>query len=381
MKWNWQNPEWPKFTWNQEKMIRAERIFLEETGMASGASMHLALADKETFTVELMTGDALDTSKIEGETLDRDSVQSSIRRGLGLKVDRKRVSPAEAGIADMTVNNFKTYSNSLDHETLFAWHGMVAGGRLDLDMIGRYRDHAEPMQIVSGAGLKRRVHFEAPPSEKVKSEMGRLIRWFNKTTPSKGNPSVPVLVRAGIVHLWFESIHPFEDGNGRIGRAVAEKAIMQGLSNPIVTALSTTLLKHRKEYYQALEKASKTLEVTDWLLWFSSIAIESGRHCLGQVQFLIDKTRLLDSLRNQLNSRQEKALVRMFAAGPDGFVGGLSAKNYATITGAASATVTRDLTDLVAKGALTKTGERKATRYHLSIRVKPVAGILNTDIL
>lgn len=375
MKWNWQNPEWPDFIWDQNKLIRAERIFLEETGMTSGASRHLLVRDKETLMVELMTGDALDTSEIEGETLDRASVQSSIRRGLGLKVDKRRVKPAEAGIAEMMVNNFQTYLHPLEHRNLFSWHGMIVGERLDLDTVGQYRNHKEPMQVVSGVGRKRRVHFVAPPSEKVQSEMGRLIRWFNKTKPHTGKPPLPVLVRAGIVHLWFESIHPFEDGNGRIGRALAEKALMQGLLNPTMTALSTTLLRHRKVYYQALEKASTGLEITDWLLWFSAAAIEAGRHCLAQIEFLIEKTKLLDSLKGQMNPRQEKALLRMFAVGPDGFVGGLSAKNYATITGAASATATRDLADLVSKRALVKAGERKATRYHLAMQVKPVAKV------
>lgn len=381
MKWNWQQPEWPAFTWDQQKLTRAERIFLEEAGMVSGASMHLTVKDNESLMVELMTGDALDTSKIEGEILNRESVLSSIRRNLGLKVERKRSTPAEAGIAEMTVNNFQTYADPLDHHSLHAWHGMVVGERLDLDSIGRYRNHTEPMQIVSGTGRKRRIHFEAPPSGQVSPEMGKLIQWFNKTAPSTTKTPLPVLVRAGIAHLWFESIHPFEDGNGRIGRAIAEKAIMQGLSNPTVTALSTTLLRHRKEYYQALEMASTGMEITDWLLWLSAAAIEAGRYCMSQVEFLIAKTKLLDSLRDRINPRQEKVLLRMFAAGPDGFVGGLSAKNYATITNAASATVTRDLTDLVAKDALTKTGERKTTRYHLNIMVKPVIKVSIKDIL
>ncbi len=380
-KWNWQNPKWPHFTWDQEKLARAERIFLEENGVSSGASMHLAVRDKDALTVELMTGSALDTTKIEGETLDRDSVQSSIRRDLGFKVDRKRSRPAEAGIARMTVSNFQTYADPLSAGSLSAWHELIMGERTDLDRVGRYRKHDEPMQVVSGLGRKRRVHFEAPPSADVAAEMARFIRWFNTTALPAAKTRLPVLVRAGMAHLWFESIHPFEDGNGRLGRALAEKAIMQGLSNPTVTALSPTLLKYRKAYYRALEQASAGLEITDWLLWFSAAAIEAGRHCLSRVEFLIAKTRLLDSLRDRINPRQEKALLRLFAAGPDGFVGGLSAGKYASITGAAPATATRDLADLAAKGALTKTGERKATRYHLNIMVKPVADVAIRDIL
>jgi Fic family protein len=147
---------------------------------------------------------------------------------------------------------------------------------------------------------------------------------------------------------------------------VAEKALMQGLSHPIITSLSPTLLARRKEYYAALERASLSLEITPWLVWFASTAIEAGRRGLALVEFLIRKTALLDSLRDRINPRQEKALLRMFEAGVDGFKGGMSAGKYASITGAASATATRDLADLVTKGALTSEGEKKARRYHLN---------------
>jgi Fic family protein len=366
MQWNWQHPDWPHFTWDKAQLAQSEALFLHGTGMMAGVTKHLVMADRDALTVDLMTGDAMDTSEIEGEYLDRESVQSSVRRQLGLAVDKRRVRPAEAGIAEMLVNTHKTFSEPLSHDVLFAWHGMVASGRRDLEVIGRYRDHAEPMRVVSGTGARQRIHFEAPPSKRVETEMRAFIRWFNAGVP-KGDLPIPILTRAGIAHLWFESIHPFEDGNGRIGRAVAEKAIMQGLSHPTVTALSSTLLKHRKDYYKALENASRDLAITDWLVWFADMAIETSRQGLAQVEFIIHKTKLLDSVRGNINERQEKVLLRMFAAGLEGFKGGLSAKNYATITGAASATVTRDLADLVAKGTLLREGERKASRYRLNL--------------
>ena len=366
MQWNWQHPDWPHFIWDEARLARPEAVFLRESGMTTGAAKHLVVTDQDALTVDLMTGDAMDTSEIEGEYLDRESVQSSIRRYLGLAATKRTARPAEAGIAEMVVNVFKTFSEPLSHDVLFAWHGMVASGRRDLDVIGRYRDHAEPMRIVSGTGRNQRIHFEAPPSNRVDEEMGRFILWFNAGTPG-GGASIPILTRAGIAHLWFESIHPFEDGNGRIGRAIAEKAIMQGLSHPGITALSSTLIKRRKNYYKALENASRSLEITDWLAWFADIALEAGRNGLAQVEFLIHKAKLLDLVRGKVNERQEKALLRMFAAGIEGFKGGLSAKNYAAITGAAPATVTRDLVDLAAKGALIREGERKATRYRLNM--------------
>jgi Fic family protein len=183
------------------------------------------------------------------------------------------------------------------------------------------------------------------------------------------------VTRAGIAHLYFESIHPFEDGNGRIGRAISEKALAQSLGQPTLTALATTILARRKSYYDALEAANKGNEITDWLSWFAGIAIEAQRRTVAMVEFLIDKTKLLDRLGSQLNERQKKALLRMFREGPEGFKGGLSASNYSTITGASPATATRDLADLVARGALTRVGERRHARYHLQLPLRPVPRI------
>lgn len=390
MTWNWQLPDWPDFTWDQDRLTRAEILFAEGAGMVIGSSRHLDDTSRETLVVDIMSVDALATSAIEGEMLDRDSVQSSIRRQLGLAGDRRSVGAAEAGIAEMMVSLYRSLPNlldPLDHEGLHAWHRMVMNGRRDLEAIGRYRTHREPMQIVSGAVYAPRVHFEAPPSEQVQAEMERFLAWFEDSAPTGLRP-LPALTRAGLAHLWFESIHPFEDGNGRIGRAIAEKALAQGVTqalvqngaDPVLTAVAGTLLKHRKQYYGALEAASRDLEVTDWLLWFAAKVIEAQRRSLAQVEFIIGKARLLERVRGKLNARQEKAVLRMFAAGPEGFTGGLSAGNYRGITGAAPATATRDLADLVALEVLWRTGGRKATRYHLGVPLKPVATVTIEEI-
>jgi Fic family protein len=243
---------------------------------------------------------------------------------------------------------------------------MVAAGRQDLSDIGRFRTGKEPMQVISGRIGAQRVHFEAPPSKQVPSEMKRFITWFNRTPPQGAEP-LPAITRAGIAHLYFESIHPFEDGNGRIGRAIAEKALAQSFGQPLLVALATTILAHQKSYYEALEKANKQIDVSVWLAWFAEIALEAQRRTITQVEFLIDKTKLLDRLRGLINERQQKALLRIFREGPDGFKGGLSAGNYSTITGASPATTTRDLADLTEKGALVRSGERKHARYALNL--------------
>jgi Fic family protein len=183
----------------------------------------------------------------------------------------------------------------------------------------------------------------------------------------KGSRSLPAMTRAGIAHLWFESIHPFEDGNGRIGRAIAEKALAQGLEAPTLTALAETIHRRRKEYYTQLQRGSQSNQIDDWLSWFSEIVLEAQKRTLTRIRFLIAKTRLFDRLQGQINARQEKALIRMFAEGPDGFTGGLSAHNYRTITDATTATTTRDLAELVKLGALRRDGQRKSTRYYLAL--------------
>jgi Fic family protein len=251
---------------------------------------------------------------------------------------------------------------------LYRWHRMVASGRRDLIDIGRYRTGKEPMQVISGRIGAQKVHFEAPPSKRVPSEMKRFISWFNQTVPQGAEP-LPAITRAGIAHLYFESIHPFEDGNGRIGRAIAEKAMAQSFGQPLLVALATTILAHQKGYYEVLEKANKQMDVTAWLTWFADIALEAQRRTITQVEFLIAKTKLLDRLRGHINDRQLKALLRIFREGPDGFKGGLSAGNYSTITGASPATTTRDLADLTEKGALVRTGERKHARYALNLSI------------
>jgi Fic family protein len=179
----------------------------------------------------------------------------------------------------------------------------------------------------------------------------------------------------GIAHLHFESIHPFEDGNGRIGRALAEKSLAQSLGQPSLIALAATILARRARYYAALEAANKENEIGDWLAWFAGTTIEAQRRTIALVEFLIDKTKLLDRLTGQLNDRQQKALLRMFREGPDGFKRGLSAGKYSSITGASPATTTRDLADLTEKGALIREGERRHARYKRSLPLRTIPHI------
>jgi len=366
MKWNWELPDWPKFKYDTTSLGPLESRFLTSSGVLLGVYKHLDESEKTALKIELMSEEALKTSEIEGEYLNRESLQSSIRHQFGLPTDHGRIPPAEQGVAEMTVGVYESWSKKLSNETLFKWHAMLVQGRNDLLDVGRYRTSTHPMQVVSGHVGKRKVHFEAPPSDRMGQEMDGFIQWFNQTAPN-GEQSLSSLIRSGIAHLYFVSIHPFEDGNGRIGRAISEKALSQSLEQPTLIALARTIEAKRKDYYAALERANRKLDITGWLHYFAETILESQAYTNQCVEFLIEKAHFFDRLGDQLNARQHKVLARMFAEGLEGFKGGLSADNYIRIAKTSASTATRDLKELVERGAFTRNGELKHTRYYLNI--------------
>ena len=366
MRWNWQQPDWPGFTHRSGALDPLEQRFLLQSGEFVGVFRHIGADDRDRLKIELIRDEALKTSEIEGELLNRDSVQSSLLQQFGLGKGSTRIADAERGIAEMMVDLHESFALALSDETMFRWHAMLMGGGRRTGDIGTYRKHGDPMQVVSGPLHKRKIHFEAPPARHVPKEMRRFIRWFNDTAPSGDHPSPP-LIRAGIAHLYFESIHPFDDGNGRIGRAIAEKALAQGLDRPSLIALAYAIERKRTAYYAALERSNKANEITDWLIYFANTILDAQAITMKRVDFYMAKARFYERMRGQMNERQEKVIARMFREGIDGFKGGLSAENYITISKASRATTTRDLQDLVAKGALARTGELKHTRYRLRL--------------
>jgi Fic family protein len=366
MRWNWQQTDWASFQYDPGQLRALEERFLREGGRWLGAFSHLGSKDQETLRVDLMSQEALQSSRIEGEVLDRESMQASIRRLLGLEIGRGKVRPAEYAIAELTVSVYRTFDQPLDHAQLHEWHLMLTQGRRDLQDIGRYRTHPEPMQIVSGPASRPQVHFEAPPSDQVPVEMDRFVQWFRDSHPEGSRP-LSALTRAGIAHLYFESIHPFEDGNGRLGRALVDKVLSQALGQPSLLMLADTIEKRRKAYYEQLGQASLGNQLDGWLQWFGQVVLDAQESTYQHLAFLLAKGKFMQRHQAQLNSRQEKALLRVFREGPKGFKGGLSARNYQRITGASAATTTRDLNKLVGIGALRKTGERKSTRYWLHL--------------
>jgi Fic family protein len=367
MAWNWQHRKWPQFVYNVEDFKEYERKFFENAGMLYGSFQHVE--EQEAIKIDLMSDEAYKTSEIEGDMLNRDSIHASIRRQLGLEADHRKVEPAEQGIAEMMVDLYRNYDAPLNKKRLCLWHKMLTNGRRDLADIGRYRTHIDPMQIVSGPMGRSIVHFEAPPSKDVPAQMDAYIKWFNHSNKGKIN-ELPPLVRSAIAHLYFECIHPFEDGNGRIGRAISEKSLSQSLGRPTLISLSHTIQEQKKHYYQALEKNNKGLEITDWIAWFCELVLNAQSFTQKTINFVIEKAKFYHRYSDQLNKRQARVVERIFKEGFKGFDGGLSAKNYQSITGAPSATVTRDLTRLVEIGAFIKTGELKGTRYYLNIKIE-----------
>ncbi len=361
MKWNWQRADWPNFRFDSSKLEEFEKEFLIKSGVFRGVLKHISESDKKHLIVEFISDEALKTSEIEGEILRRDSVQSSIMKHFGLKAKSIKGTLAEQGISEMMIHLYENYSAKLSNKTLFEWHKMLCSGRNDIKKVGKYRTDRNEMQVISGPLHKPKIHFEAPPSNEIKREMDYFIKWFNHSK------DLPILTRAGIAHLYFVCIHPFEDGNGRIGRALVEKALSELLGGPTLIALSKVIYNNRKKYYEMLETSNKDLEITEWLVYFSEVILSALNETNRYAEFLIDKTKFFDRYRNVFNERQNKAIRKLFESGPDGFEGGMSASNYRNITKAKSATATRDLTELVENKALKKKGELKHTRYFLNI--------------
>jgi Fic family protein len=225
-----------------------------------------------------------------------------------LQTDGRKSGPNETGASRKMVDLYKSYSKPLDQKRLFSWHQMMMNGRIDLEIVGGYRVHEDPMQIVLVRLDSPQVFYEAPPSHRVPKELENYLLWFNRAF-SEG---MPTLVHAGLSHLFFELIHPFEDGNGRIGRAIAEKVLAMGAKHPLITSLSSIIERNEKPYYQALERANGSLGVTDWLVYFSEEVLKAQINVQKLILFTVKKAHYFEDFRNKLNERQSKVALRLF---------------------------------------------------------------------
>lgn len=361
--YNWQLKDWMKFTFDENVIQPYLFEFNKKMGFINGVSIALSKKFLEDTIITLMVEEAVKTSEIENEFVSRIDVLSSIKKNLGYDNSLKQIRDKNAiGLGSLMVEVRKNYNQPLDEETLFEWHKLLFQHTNRIHS-GVWRIHSEPMQVISGNYENEIIHFEAPPSETVPKMMKDYINWFNTSLENKKYQHL--LIRAGISHLYFETVHPFEDGNGRIGRALAEKAILQCTEFPILLSLSTAIEAKKNNYYQALKLAQQSNEITDWLLYFFKTVLEAIDYSMIWIEFILNKTKWFDAFRNLLNERQHKVMNRMFEEGPLGFKGGMSAKKYMSITGTSKATATRDLKDLETKGAITQKNAGRNTCYEL----------------
>lgn len=372
----WQQPDWPQFTvqaalvedaivqaryWQREVMARAAAVGLTP----SGHVLH-----------EVMTQEVMATAAIEGEKLDPASVRSSILRQLGTAPasDTAPHSRHIDGLVEVIQDATHSYNQTLDDDRLFRWHSaLFPGGTRGIRRIavGRYRDHSDLMQIVSGQPGKEIVHYTAPRSSQVHSEMQVFLAWFAKPASTLAFDGI---TRAAIAHLWFETIHPFEDGNGRLGRAIIDMALAQDMgAGTRLYSLSSQMMARRKDYYEALHQAQHgTLEVSAWVVWFAQ---QLSKACQATCELMTraqEKSTFWHThSQTPLNSRQRKVIQRLLDDGEEGFLGGLNAEKYMKMTHISKATATRDLTDLLNNGLLRSTGQGKAVRYFLKVQGWP----------
>ena len=362
----WDKPGWPAFTWDERSLARLLAHVSREQGRLLGKMEALGFDLRSEAHLRILTEDVVKSSEIEGEKLEPDQVRSSIARRLGLDIGGLALADRNVeGVVEMMLDATGNYTEALTEERLFAWHAsLFPTGRSGMRKIraGCWRDDSSgPMQVVSGPVGREKVHYEAPPADRVPDEMAKLLRWFEQ--PGDIDP----LLIAGLAHLWFVTIHPFDDGNGRIARAIADMALARSeKTGQRFYSMSAQIRIEHKDYYDTLEGTQKGgLDVTRWQNWFLTCllrAIEGAQEILGTV---LGKARFWERFAKEpLNERQLKVLNRLL----DGFEGKLTTSKWAKIAKCSQDTAYRDILDLIDRGALQKdSGGGRSTSYSLII--------------
>lgn len=360
----WGKPDWPALTWDEKALARPLAQVSREQGRLLGKMEALGFDLRSEAHLFTLTEDVLKSSEIEGEKLEHDQVRSSIARRLGMDVGG--LVPADRnveGVVEMMLDATGNYAEALTEDRLFAWHAsLFPTGRSGMTKIrtGRWRDDSTgPMEVISGAIGKEKAHYEAPPAARLPEEMEKFINWF------EGPKDTDPLLTAGLAHLWFVTIHPFDDGNGRIARALADMALARSeKTGQRFYSMSAQIRRERNDYYSTLEQTQKgTLDVTHWQSWFLSCllrAIDGARDTLGAV---LSKSQFWERFAKEpLNERQIKVLNRML----DGFEGKLTTSKWARLAKCSQDTAYRDILDLLERGALKKNpGGGRSTSYSL----------------
>ncbi|GHV09728.1 cell division protein Fic [Bacteroidia bacterium] len=363
MIYNWQNKNWANFTYNHLAINDIISCFVEFSNEMKVALQKKNIAEQQEEMLYFLISEAEKTSEIEGEHISRQDLMSSIRNKLGINPMPENVKDRRAkGVADLLIEVRNSYKKRLAETAIKNWHRLLFDGSKAV-RAGKYRTDNAPMQVVSGAIGREIVHYEAPPSECVPQEMKNFVQWYNAFEVKN---TADILIKTSIAHLYFESIHPFEDGNGRIGRAIAEKCLSQSLGSPVLFSISTIIEKNRKQYYNALKSAQNSLEISEWITYFAGVILQAQTEAVLIIKFSLYKTTFFDKYNTELNERELKAINKMFDAGFSGFEGGMTAKKYMSITHASKATTTRDLQHLAAIGVFVAQGSGRNVHYQLN---------------
>ncbi len=360
----WQRPDWPRWQWDAAALAAPLAQVHRAQGHLAGRMVELGLAQRDQATLQALTQEVITTSAIEGEALDLDAVRSSIARRLG--IDIGALAPADRhvdGVVDMVLDATQHFDQPLTPERLFGWHAALFptgySGRVRIQVGAWRNDAAGPMQVVSGPLGREKVHYEAPPAPRLPAELAAFLPWFN-TTPA-GDP----LIHAGLAHLWLAALHPFDDGNGRISRAVGDMALARAEgSAQRFYSLSAQIQRERKQDYDQLEATqSGPLDVTPWLGWFLACLLRAVQGADGLLVGVLDKAQFWQRWAGTLmNARQTLVLNRVL----DGMEGKLTNAKWAAIGKCSADTALRDINDLLLRGVLARMdGGGRNTAYIL----------------
>ncbi len=358
----WQNKDWPEFRWDSEALLCPLDRLSRLHGLLIGRMSMLGFYDKSRSSLSAMTDELINSSGIEGVQLNPDSVRSSIARRLGIEDDGMLVEDHYVnGLVDVMLDAIRNCHEPLSDNRLFDWHAALFPlGRSGMYKItvANWRKGEDPMQVVSGAFGHEKVHYEAPASSGVPVEMSKLIEWCNTTDTSP-------FVMAAVAHLWFVTIHPFDDGNGRIGRTLADMFLARlDEDSSRYYSMSAEINRNKKSYYDILERTQKgNLDITEWLLWFFSCLENAIRHASDSIEHTLRKAAYWDRFKTvEINERQRKVINRLW----DGFDGKLTSSKWAKICRCSQDTALRDINNLIAKGMIRNSGENgRSTNYLL----------------
>lgn len=360
----YEQPDWPHFTWKTEKILTLLTTVRNLQGRVVGRMGALGFELKNQANLEIITQDVLKSTEIEGELLNADQVRSSVARRLGLDISGLVHSDRDVdGVVEMMVDATENFNSPLDKERLCGWHNALFpsgySGMYKV-LVGRWRDDSSgPMQVVSGPVGKEKVHFEAPAADLLETETERFLNWINE------HQRIDPVIKSAVAHLWFVTLHPFEDGNGRIARAISDMLLARSDNQSYrFYSMSAQIRKERKQYYDILERTQRgKIDITDWLEWFLRCLL----HALEESETVLEKILRKHAfwLRNAAkikNERQKKLLNRLF----DGFNGKLTTSKWAKIAKCSQDTASRDIQDLIDKEILYKLpGGGRSTGYDL----------------